>query len=101
MAAPAVNYNSDAVEHSPTPSYNSNSNSQLHQQNGTMAGQGQQLSASQSAKQTLDEMDNAGLSKFHLKTVLIAGSGFLCDGYDLQCIGMLTNLLGRLYYPDW
>lgn len=100
MAAPAVNYNNDGVEHSPTPSYNSNSNSQLHN-GGAMTHQNGNGSAASNAKNTLDEMDNAKLSKFHLKTVLIAGSGFLCDGYDLQCIGMLTNLLGRLYYPDW
>lgn len=53
------------------------------------------LTAAARAKATLDEMDNSPFSKFHLKTILIAGSGFLCDGYDLQVIGMLTNLLGR------
>lgn len=59
------------------------------------------IGAAGRAAETLTQLDNAKLSMFHLKTILIAGSGFMCDGYDLQCIGMITNLMGRIYYPDW
>ncbi|KJE93083.1 phosphate transporter [Capsaspora owczarzaki ATCC 30864] len=48
----------------------------------------------------LAQLDNAGLSWFHIRTVLVAGMGFFCDSYDLFVISLITKCIGRLYYPD-
>jgi len=47
-----------------------------------------------------ENYDDKKFGWFHVKMIIIAGSGFFTDAYDLLTIGMLTNLLGRLYYQD-
>ena len=48
----------------------------------------------------LQALDNVGFRWFHLKTAFISGSGFLADAYDLFVISLLSNLIGRIYFPD-
>lgn len=48
----------------------------------------------------LEALDQAKTRYYHLSAILIAGMGFFTDAYDLFCIGLVTKLLGRLYYPD-
>eukprot|EP00158_Paraphelidium_tribonemae_P010238 Partr_v1_DN41087_c0_g1_i1_m36242 putative phosphate transporter len=50
------------------------------------------------ASGVLASLDNAKTSLFHIKTVAIAGMGFFTDAYDLFSIGLLTKLIGRIYY---
>lgn len=45
-------------------------------------------------------MDEAKISWFHIKAVVIAGMGFFTDAYDLFSIGLLTKLIGKIYYPS-
>ncbi|EKX50020.1 hypothetical protein GUITHDRAFT_157361 [Guillardia theta CCMP2712] len=47
----------------------------------------------------IDE-DEAFLSWRIIKTIIAAGGGFMTDAYDLFVIGLLTKLMGRIYYPD-
>jgi len=37
---------------------------------------------------------------YHFTTIVIAGMGFFTDAYDLFSISLITDLLGRIYYPD-
>jgi len=46
------------------------------------------------------ELDEAPISWFHIKTVMIAGMGFFCDAYDLFSISLVSKTIGRVYYPD-
>jgi PHS family inorganic phosphate transporter-like MFS transporter len=46
------------------------------------------------------ELDEKKFSFFHVKLIIISGMGFFTDSYDLFCIGILTPLLGRIYYQD-
>jgi PHS family inorganic phosphate transporter-like MFS transporter len=45
-------------------------------------------------------LDNAAISWFHFKIVIISGMGFFTDAYDLFSISLLTKSIGRLYYQD-
>ena len=49
------------------------------------------------ARDLIAELDEASLSKFHLRAVLVSGMGFFTDAYDLFVIG------GRLHadHQDW
>jgi PHS family inorganic phosphate transporter-like MFS transporter len=44
------------------------------------------------------EMDNAGVSKDHLKIMLISGMGFFTDAYDLFIIGVVMSLLKPIWH---
>jgi PHS family inorganic phosphate transporter-like MFS transporter len=46
----------------------------------------------------LDTLDNAGISWFHIKAVVIAGMGFFTDAYDLFNVGLLNKLIAIIYY---
>ncbi|CAM6096841.1 unnamed protein product [Calypogeia fissa] len=48
----------------------------------------------------LKALDRAKTQTYHFKAVVIAGMGFFTDAYDLFVIGILTKLLGRIYYSD-
>jgi len=37
---------------------------------------------------------------FHIKMIVISGSGFFTDAYDLFSISLLTKLIGRIYFQD-
>lgn len=52
------------------------------------------------ANEVLRVLDNKAFSWFHIKMIVISGMGFFTDAYDLFCIGLLTKLLGRIYYQD-
>jgi PHS family inorganic phosphate transporter-like MFS transporter len=44
------------------------------------------------------EMDNAGISKEHWKIMLISGTGFFTDAYDLFVIGVVMALLKPMWH---
>jgi PHS family inorganic phosphate transporter-like MFS transporter len=46
----------------------------------------------------LAALDGQKVSWFHFKAIIIAGMGFFNDSYDLFTIGLLTKLIGRIYY---
>ncbi|PAN10625.1 hypothetical protein PAHAL_2G106300 [Panicum hallii] len=48
--------------------------------------------------QVLHALDVAGTQRYHVRAVVIAGTGFFADAYDLFCITLVTKLLGRIYY---
>ncbi|KAF8655154.1 hypothetical protein HU200_061291 [Digitaria exilis] len=50
--------------------------------------------------QVLHALDAAPTQRYHLRAVVIAGTGFFADAYDLFCITLVTKLLGRIYYHD-
>jgi PHS family inorganic phosphate transporter-like MFS transporter len=41
----------------------------------------------------IDRLDEAALSRFHLRAVLVSGMGFFTDAYDLFVIGIVSTLL--------
>jgi PHS family inorganic phosphate transporter-like MFS transporter len=43
------------------------------------------------------ELDDAALSRFHLRAVLVSGMGFFTDAYDLFVIGVASTLITQ----DW
>jgi MFS family permease len=49
------------------------------------------------AKDLLAELDEASLSRFHLRAVLASGMGFFTDAYDLFVIGVASALITN----DW
>jgi len=49
--------------------------------------------ADSTSSDLLDALDEAKLSRFHLKAVLVSGMGFFTDAYDLFVIGIVTTLL--------
>jgi PHS family inorganic phosphate transporter-like MFS transporter len=51
-------------------------------------------------RQRLEELENAKFSMFHLKACLIAGVGFFTDAYDLFVIGIVSQMIGYVYFPD-
>lgn len=50
--------------------------------------------------QVLHALDVAETQRYHVRAVVIAGTGFFADAYDLFCITLVTRLLGRIYYHD-
>ena len=55
------------------------------------------MSARQDA---LDKLDNAKFGWFHIKACIVSGIGFYTDAYDLFIIGLATNMIGFVYFPD-
>jgi MFS family permease len=49
------------------------------------------------ARDLLAELDEASLSRFHLRAVLASGMGFFTDAYDLFVIGVASALITK----DW
>ena len=49
------------------------------------------------AKDLIAELDEASLSRFHLRAVLASGMGFFTDAYDLFVIGIASALITK----DW
>ena len=43
----------------------------------------------------LSALDEASISRFHLRAVLISGVGFFTDAYDLFVIGVAASLIGQ------
>ncbi|KAL4574781.1 hypothetical protein LXL04_021619 [Taraxacum kok-saghyz] len=48
----------------------------------------------------LEALDTARTQWYHAKAIIIAGSGFFTDAYDLFCITTVSKLLGRLYFSN-
>src|SRR5882724_11322803 len=40
-------------------------------------------------------LDEASISRFHLRAVLVSGMGFFTDAYDLFVIGIASTLIAR------
>ena len=49
------------------------------------------------AKDLITALDEASLSRFHLRAVLASGMGFFTDAYDLFVIGVASALITK----DW
>ena len=49
------------------------------------------------AKDLITALDEASLSRFHLRAVLVSGMGFFTDAYDLFVIGIASTLIAK----DW
>lgn len=48
----------------------------------------------------LSEIDNAGIGRAHIRAVVVAGTGFFTDAYDLFSANFITQMIGLAYYPD-
>ncbi|XP_043695870.1 probable inorganic phosphate transporter 1-8 [Telopea speciosissima] len=48
--------------------------------------------------QVLKALDVAKIQLYHFTAIVVAGMGFFTDAYDLFCIGLITKLIGRIYY---
>src|SRR5450755_295807 len=45
-------------------------------------------------------LDDAALSRYHLRTVLVSGMGFFTDAYDLFVIGIASTLIKQDWHLD-
>ena len=43
-------------------------------------------------------LDEASLSRFHLRAVLVSGMGFFTDAYDLFVIGIASTLIAKAWH---
>ena len=43
-------------------------------------------------------LDEASLSRFHLRAVLVSGMGFFTDAYDLFIIGIASTLIAKEWH---
>ena len=46
----------------------------------------------------VEALDEASLSKFHLRAVLVSGMGFFTDAYDLFIIGIASTLIAKEWH---
>src|ERR1700727_2625306 len=46
-------------------------------------------------------LDDAALSRFHLRAVLVSGMGFFTDAYDLFVIGIAATLIKQQWQLSW
>ncbi|KAL5877252.1 hypothetical protein ACKVWC_006413 [Pyricularia oryzae] len=46
----------------------------------------------------LAEIDRAPFGWYHVRTICIAGIGFMTDSYDIFAVGLITSLLGIVYF---
>ena len=46
----------------------------------------------------VEALDEASLSKFHLRAVLVSGMGFFTDAYDLFVIGIASTLIAKEWH---
>ncbi|RKP12277.1 phosphate:H+ symporter [Piptocephalis cylindrospora] len=51
-------------------------------------------------RQALEEIDNAKFGWYHIRACLISGIGFFTDAYDIFIIGLVTQMLGYMYWGD-
>jgi len=50
------------------------------------------------SRDLLAELDEAALSRFHLRAVLVSGMGFFTDAYDLFVIGIASTLIAKEWH---
>ncbi|KAF2433663.1 putative inorganic phosphate transporter [Tothia fuscella] len=48
----------------------------------------------------LAEIDKAPFGWYHIRAIVVAGIGFFTDAYDLFAIGLVTGMLGIVYWHD-
>ncbi len=48
----------------------------------------------------LAELDKSAFGWHHVRAVVVAGIGFFTDAYDLFAIGLVTAMLGVVYWHD-
>ncbi|KAF2108188.1 major facilitator superfamily domain-containing protein [Lophiotrema nucula] len=48
----------------------------------------------------LAEIDKAPFGWYHVRAILVAGTGFFTDSYDIFCVSLLTIMLGIVYRND-
>ncbi|KAH5330024.1 hypothetical protein HBI23_130750 [Parastagonospora nodorum] len=46
----------------------------------------------------LAEIDKAPFGWYHIRAILVAGTGFFTDSYDIFCVSLLTIMLGIVYH---
>ncbi|OAK95899.1 phosphate permease [Phaeosphaeriaceae sp. SRC1lsM3a] len=46
----------------------------------------------------LAEIDKAPFGWYHVRAILVAGTGFFTDSYDIFCVSLLTTMLGIVYH---
>ncbi|ESZ95032.1 phosphate/H+ symporter [Sclerotinia borealis F-4128] len=47
----------------------------------------------------LAEIDRAPFGWYHVRACVVAGVGFFTDSYDIFAVGLLTTMLGIVYFP--
>ncbi|CZR53896.1 probable phosphate transport protein [Phialocephala subalpina] len=47
----------------------------------------------------LAEIDKAPFGWYHVRACVVAGIGFFTDSYDIFAVGLLTTMLGIVYWP--
>jgi MFS transporter, PHS family, inorganic phosphate transporter len=50
------------------------------------------------SKDLVEALDEASLSRFHLRAVLVSGMGFFTDAYDLFVIGIASTLIAKEWH---
>lgn len=48
----------------------------------------------------LAEVDKAPFGWYHVRAILVAGIGFFTDAYDIFAIGLVTNMIGIVYFAN-
>ena len=51
-----------------------------------------------SASSILHRLDEQQFSFYHVKAILVAGTGFLTDAYDLFVINLVVQMIGLAYF---
>lgn len=46
----------------------------------------------------LAEVDKAPFGWYHIRAIVVAGIGFFTDAYDIFAIGLVTAMMGIVYY---
>jgi len=58
------------------------------------------LNVNERRRQALEKVDTAPFSWNHIRIILVAGSGFFTDAYDLFSANFIVALIGYSYYPN-
>lgn len=48
----------------------------------------------------LAEIDKAPFGWYHVRAIAVAGAGFFTDAYDIFAVGLITPMLGVVYWHD-
>ena len=48
----------------------------------------------------LAEIDKAPFGWYHVRAIVVAGIGFFTDAYDIFAIGLVTTMLGVVYWHN-
>ncbi|TEA10695.1 Repressible high-affinity phosphate permease [Colletotrichum sidae] len=54
--------------------------------------------ANERRRLALAEIDKAPFGWYHVRAIIVAGIGFFTDSYDIFSIGLVTSMLGIVYY---